>query len=161
MEEVLHRSGQELSTNLLPDDRSGSAASRTLGMKGDDEIRKVFRAGDLTDGAMSYKGLPESLRTGAMTKVRHGAVVEGSIHPDRRSRQFELLAGTVPVLMGDAWVLSHATAVALRGLPMMRDGADAIWVTRPPGSGATVVCSSSLGAAVLNLMRSSWSTVCV
>lgn len=104
-------------------------------MKGNDEIRQVTRVADLTDGGMTYKDLRQRLRSGDMTRIRHGAVVTGRIAPDRRGRHLELLAGTLPVLRGDQWVLSHTTAAAVLGLPMMRDGSESIWVTRPPGTG--------------------------
>lgn len=65
-----------------------------------------------------------------MSRVRHGAVVEGPLQQDMRARQLELIAGTVPVLNGPPWVLSHTSAVALLGLPMARDGAESVWITR-------------------------------
>lgn len=101
----------------------------------EEEIRQILRVTDLTDGDMTYKELRARIRAGDMTRVRHGAVVIGRLQTDRRARHLELLAGTLPVLRGESWVLSHTTAVALLGLPMMRDGSDSIWVNRPPGVG--------------------------
>lgn len=94
-----------------------------------------MRVSDLTEGGVTYRALRQRLRDGSMAKVRHGAVVEGGLSPDGRRRQLELLEGTLPVLSGDTWVLSHTTAVAVLGLPMMRDGAGSVWITRPPRSG--------------------------
>lgn len=85
---------------------------------------------------MTYAELRRALADGRLTRIRHGAVVEGPVQQDQRRRQLELIAGTVPVLSGDTWVLSHTSAVAALGLPMTQDGADSVWITRPPGSQA-------------------------
>lgn len=83
---------------------------------------------------MGYDELKRAVRDGTMSKVRHGAVVKGPAQTDLRARQLELIAGTTPLLTGDAWVLSHTSAVALLGLPMTRDGASSVWINRGAGA---------------------------
>ncbi|AMS06320.1 hypothetical protein DUY81_14785 [Acidipropionibacterium acidipropionici] len=96
--------------------------------------RVVHRTGDLNAGGMGYDELRKAVRDGTMSKIRHGAVVDGPLQADLRARQLELIAGTAPALTGQPWILSHTSAVALLGLPMTRDGAGSVWINRAPGT---------------------------
>lgn len=107
----------------------------TLDMEDENrDDRVVHRTGDLNAGGMGYDELRKAVRDGTMSKVRHGAVVDGPLQADLRERQLELIAGTAPALTGQPWVLSHTSAVALLGLPMTRDGAGSVWINRAPGT---------------------------
>lgn len=99
-----------------------------------DEQRRVQRVGEMFRNGTSYDELRRRIRDGTASRVRHGAVVDGPLETNLRMRQLELIAGTVPALSGEAWVLSHTSAVALLGLPMTRDGASAVWINRRPGT---------------------------
>lgn len=99
-----------------------------------DSSRRVWRVTDLCRSGVSYGTVRRQIRDGTVSRVRHGAVVEGPPPADLRHRQLELIAATGPVLTGQDWVLTHTSAVALLGLPMLRDGADTVWVNRASGT---------------------------
>ncbi|AFV88360.1 hypothetical protein PACID_05190 [Acidipropionibacterium acidipropionici ATCC 4875] len=95
-----------------------------------DDSRQVQRISDMRRLHFTYDKIKKGLRDGSLTRVRHGAVVDGPIQQTARARQLELIDATVPVLAGPRWALSHTSAVALLGLPMTRDGAESVWITR-------------------------------
>lgn len=99
-----------------------------------DDERRVRRVADACGRGISYGGLRKQIRDGTVPRVRDGAVIEGPLRQDARARHLDLIAGTVPVLSGDTWVLTHTSAVALLGLPMTFHGADTVWINRGPGT---------------------------
>lgn len=96
--------------------------------------RLVQRVGDLRSNGVPYDDFKRRIRDGTVCMIRHGAVAAGTDQTDQRRRHLELIAGTTPVLTGRRYVLSHTSAVALLGLPMVRDGARSVWINRPPGT---------------------------
>lgn len=119
-----------MSTDLVL--RLALAQRRWLTSDMGNDARRVQRVGQLCSTAMTYDELKAAIRAGTITPVRHGAVVQGPPASDGRQRQVELIAGTVPVIQGPDWALSHTSAVALLGLPMSRGELDRVWITRPP-----------------------------
>lgn len=96
--------------------------------------RRVFRISDLVRQGMSPDQIQKLKREGSYSAVRHGAVVEGPLAKDLRSRQIELIQATLPALSKAPGVLTHTSAVALLGLPMTNRGAEQVWLNRPRGS---------------------------
>ncbi len=90
-----------------------------------------MRAQELRGQGTSPQALVRATHTGELTRVRHGAYVS---HPgtDDLSWHLQLVAGTWP-LLGEAAVLSHATAGAIHDLPLWAGMLDRVTITRPSG----------------------------
>lgn len=68
-----------------------------------DDSRQVQRISDMRRLHFTYDKIKKGLRDGSLTRVRHGAVVDGPIQQTARARQLELIDATVPVLAGPRW----------------------------------------------------------
>lgn len=100
-----------------------------------DDMGRVRLVRDLVRTGVSHNVLAKGRRSGSWTQVRRGAVVPGDLSEDERMRHRELIAATVPALVGGSFALSHVSAAVLLGMPLMNQGLDSVWITRVPGQG--------------------------
>gem|GEM_PF-6338512 len=106
---------------------------------------------DLSDCGYGRHGVSALVRAGHLVRVRAGAFVEGARHRDSDAVHRHLLeARAVALSLGRSYALSHLSAVATLGLPVVTATSarctSATWARASPGkiSGSTPIHPSPL-----------------
>lgn len=95
-----------------------------------DHVR--FTAELMEAEGLTMHNLLKACRDGDWERLRRGAYVRGGA-ADGEARHLLLIAATMP-MVGEASVVSHASAGVLHGLPVPHAALDRVWITRS-GSG--------------------------
>lgn len=91
----------------------------------------VLRAAQFADEGVRAREVVSAQGAARIHRIRHGAYV-AEVADDAVGRHRQLIDGTWP-LLGDAAVLSHASAAILHGLPVWDEMLDRVAITRPEG----------------------------
>lgn len=91
----------------------------------------VIRTAALQDRGQDRAQLSRQVRAGTLVRIRHGAYAEAA-ETTAVGRHRQLIAATWPIL-GDAAVLSHASAAVLLGLPVWDSMLVRVCATRAEG----------------------------
>jgi hypothetical protein len=105
-------------------------------MPSDEQTPLVLRRDRVTDG-WSDDELARARRSGALSRVRRGAYVEGALPTAAAVRHHLLVRATVAGLRRDA-VVSHESAAVLHGLPTWGLRLGRVHVTRRPPASSDV-----------------------
>lgn len=120
---------KEVVVRVLPVHSRGYSSIPPMGWGGAMEVR---RAGELTGNGLGYQNLARQVRTGELTRVRHGAYAAAQQPADEVERHRALISGTWPLIGKDA-VLSHESAAVIHGLPIAERGLGPVQLTRAVG----------------------------